>query len=300
MDIKKILDNFSKIKVAVIGDVMLDRYVIGPVHRLSPEAPVPLVKQEKDFFTLGGAANTAANIESLGGKVFLFGYVAEDAEAEALREELNAKRIQHKLFSCLDCTTLKTRIIGDKQQIVRIDREVEAKASSMLEERLLEEVFSINPDILVASDYGKGVLSTYLFSSLKERAKKRGIRIIVDPRPQNKDNYREVYLVTPNLKEAEDMTGLKEPEEIGRRLQKELGSNVLLTRGPEGMSLFEGDKIVNIPTFAIEVYDVTGAGDTVVAVSALSIASGVSLEEAAILANHAAGIVVSRIGTATV
>lgn len=302
MDIKAVLDRFSKTKIAVIGDVILDHFIYGEVERISPEAPVPIVKVEqgKEFYELGGAANTAANIASLGGEAFLLGYTGEDYEKSILLRRLSETKIHYRLLPALKQTIIKTRVVASNQQIVRIDKEIPAEVPCEIEEKLMREIQTINPDIIIVSDYAKGFVTSGLFFMLKEYAQINRKKIIVDPRPKNKINYIGVYLVTPNLKEAIEMTGMKNIEEIGRKLQEELSTNVLLTRGKDGITLFEKEKIVNIPTAAKEVYDVMGAGDTVVAVVALSIASGLNLEQASYLANNAAGIVVGKKGTATV
>jgi len=301
MEFKRAIDNFPDTNIAVIGDIILDSYLYGNCERLSPEAPVPIVKKDSIIHELGGAANVAANISSLGGKVYLLGYYAQDDIGEILIEKLKEKNIDYKLFPVLSETSHKTRIIGNKrQQICRIDEEERANASSEIEKKLIEEIFSLNPDIIVASDYAKGALSRNLFLEMKERAKRKDKRIIVDPRPQNKWNYDAVYLITPNIKEGREMSNGRNAEEIGKILQRELNSNILLTRGEEGMTLFEREKVYHLPTKAREVYDVTGAGDSVAAVVALSLASGLNLEKSAFLANHVAGIVVGKPGTATV
>ncbi|MDD5191836.1 MAG: D-glycero-beta-D-manno-heptose 1-phosphate adenylyltransferase [Candidatus Nanoarchaeia archaeon] len=305
MDIKEILNNFSKAKIAVIGDIMLDNFIYGIVDRVSPEAPVIIVKETGSDCKLGGAANVAANISSLNGKVSLFGYTGDDEYRKILMKQFEDKNIDSFLLPVLEKTTKKTRIIGiigedKRQQIVRIDQECYAGVTEEVEEKLAKAVCNRNPDIIIASDYAKGGLTNSLFSKIREYSNKT--RIIIDPKPKNKENYYGAYLITPNTKEAREMSQLdsNNVEEIGRYLQNRFRSNILITRGKEGMSLFEGGKIIDLPTQAREVYDVTGAGDTVIAVMGLGLASGLNLEESADLANHAAGIVVGRAGTATV
>ncbi|MDP3026924.1 MAG: bifunctional heptose 7-phosphate kinase/heptose 1-phosphate adenyltransferase [Nanoarchaeota archaeon] len=298
MDIKKVLDNFSRAKIAVVGDVILDNYIYGSVDRISPEAPVPIVKVEREICELGGSGNVAANISSLGGKVHLSGYIGIDNAADVLKQKLSEQGIDCNLFNILKQTTQKTRVIGNNHQITRIDRESCESISREFEEKLAEEINKEKPDIIIASDYAKGCLTGSLFSLIKKH--NEGTRIIIDPKPRNKINYAGVYLITPNLKEAREITGLENINEIGKKLQEIYCCNVLLTMGKEGMSLFEGKKIINLPTQAREVYDVSGAGDTVIAVIGLGLASGLSLEESAYLANTAAGIVVGKAGTASV
>jgi len=301
MDIEKVLDNFSKVKIAVVGDVMLDSYIYGSVDRISPEAPVLILKANEEVYELGGAANVAKNIVSLGGNVTLFGYVGKDSAKDILFKKLNEENVGFQLFDVLEKTTQKIRLMGDRQhQMLRLDKESYAKALEDIEERLAKGVCDKNPDIIIFSDYAKGCLTGSLFSKIKKYNPET--KIIVDPKPKNKENYYDVYLITPNSKEAEEMSQLDSGniDNIGKYLKNKFRSNILITKGKEGMSLFEGDKIINFPTQAREIYDVTGAGDTVVAIISLCIASGLSLEDSAYLANHGAGIVVGKAGTATV
>lgn len=296
MEIKEILNNFSKARIAVVGDVMLDSYVYGNVERVSPEAPVPVVKINKEIFELGGAGNVAENVSSLGGEVCLFGYIGNDQAGKILLDKLNEYKIKNHLFPVLRETIQKTRIVGNNQQITRIDKEERIILTKEIEEVLISQIFIYNPDILIISDYAKGTITENLISKIKNR----GIKIIIAPKPESKIDCSNIYLILPNLKEVKEITGLKNVEDAGRMLQEKYNSNVLITKGKDGMTLFEKDKIINLPTQAKEVYDVSGAGDTVVASLGLSLASGASLEQAAVLANHAAGIVVSKSGTATV
>ncbi len=305
MDIHELLEGFPDKKIAVIGDIMLDRYIYGSVNRISPEAPVPVVKQENEFFNLGGAANVASNISSLQGRTYLFGYTGNDKERDILMKELYDNEIEPCLIGVLDNTILKTRIGNSHYQIVRLDREQEIKAGEKLEKKVVEQVFEIEPDMIIVSDYAKGSISKNLISNLKKQAKDKDVRILVDPKPKNKENYKDVYLVTPNLKEALEIAGIENKEKVyeaGRYLQDYFNSNIVLTRGKDGMTVFENnsDKAINFPTRAKSVYDITGAGDTVVASMALALCCGLSLEESANFANHAAGIVVSKKGTSTV
>jgi D-beta-D-heptose 7-phosphate kinase/D-beta-D-heptose 1-phosphate adenosyltransferase len=305
MDIHKLLEGFLDKRVAIIGDIMLDRYIYGSVNRISPEAPVPVVKQEAEFFNLGGAANVAANVSSLYGKSFLFGYTGDDKERDILMNELCNNEIEPCLIGVLDNTILKTRIGNSHYQIVRLDREQEIKVDKKIEEKLVQQIFEIKPDIIIVSDYAKGSISKNLISNLKNQAKDDNVRIIIDPKPKNMEHYKDVYLVTPNFKEALEMAGIEDNEKVyeaGRYLQDYFNSNIVLTRGKDGMTLFENnsERAVNFPTRAKSVYDITGAGDTVVASIALALCCGLSLEESANFANHAAGIVVSKKGTSTV
>jgi D-beta-D-heptose 7-phosphate kinase / D-beta-D-heptose 1-phosphate adenosyltransferase len=296
MNLKEILSGFSNKRIAVIGDVMLDSYVCGEVHRINPEAPVQIVDIKNKIYEIGGAGNVAANISSLGGEAFLFGYIGDDESGKILIDKLKENGIQCYLPAISAKTTLKTRIIGNNRQLLRMDEESYSIASRKIEEEIVEHLEEFNPEVIVASDYAKGVLTESLFGEMKMLEKK----IIVDPKPQNKENYFGVYLITPNLKEAKKMSGLENIDKIGEKLQNDYGCRILITQGKDGMTLFEQGKIINIPTQAKEVFDVTGAGDTVIATIALSLAYGSDLERAAFLANHAAGIVVGKAGTATV
>jgi D-glycero-beta-D-manno-heptose-7-phosphate kinase len=295
---EEIIHNFSNAKVAVIGDVMLDIFVYGTVERISPEAPVPILKKEERILCLGGAANVAANVASLGGKVTLFGYTGKDRKSKTFRSLLSKKFINFNLFPILKRTISKTRIIGNNNhQIVRIDRDEFALPNQEDEEKILNSLIELSPDIIVLSDYAKGTLTKNLCSKIIEKFPDK---VIADPKPKNKDFYSNIYLITPNLKEAIEMSNASNVESSGKRLQEEIKSNVLVTCGKDGMVLFDKSDIFHFPTFAKEVFDVTGAGDTVVSALALSLASGASLKDASSIANYAAGIVVGKKGTATV
>lgn len=297
--------------VGVVGDVMLDRFVWGKVSRISPEAPVPVVTIEREDYHLGGAANVARNIASLGGSPLLLGIVGEDEAGESLRRALTERGLSADsvLSDVSRRTTVKTRIIAHSQQVVRADWEstediagdVESKCISLLEEVVRRS------KALVLSDYSKGSLTPKVIERAIAAAKKRGIAILVDPKVHRYRLYRGVTLVTPNLSEAERFTGIdvrseSDLEGAARRILDELECDaVLITRGEQGMSLFERARpAFHIETSAREVFDVTGAGDTVIATAALALASGEGMMNAAALANRAAGIVVGKLGTATV
>lgn len=311
MDVKKVLDKFAESRILVLGDVMLDCYKFGDVDRISPEAPVGIFieDKEKKSYRLGGAANTAANIASLAGEggVSLFGYIGNDNRGEIIEKQLRDLGIQNYLNKLLEYTTLKTRFIARNQQVFREDDDCYADVSREIEERLVRGIHWQDFDVIVASDYAKGTLSRDLLRTIFYNAKRNKKKVILDPKPENKFNYygysAAPYIITPNSKEALQMSGQGDIENAGKWLQQEFGNktNVLVTRGPEGMTLFEiGKKPIHIPTAAKKVYDVSGAGDTVTGMMAHGIAAGLSLEEAAFLANHAAGIVVGEMGTATV
>ena len=309
-DLIRIVDQFKNKKILVLGDVMLDKYIWGEVARISPEAPVQIVNVVKEEYVPGGASNVAANIAELGAKVWMVGVVGNDETRNKLIGEIAKKNINSD-FLISDPekrTILKVRVFGRNQQLLRFDYEKKGDISSSTEEKLLSSVKKIirEIDAIIISDYAKGTITKRLMENLKRISGKSSMKIIVDPKPEHKEFYKNVTLITPNTAEAKKMIGLSEEDEedikvIGKTLLKELNSNVLITRSEKGMSLFEKDgKTLNIPTFAKEVYDIIGAGDTSVAALALALASGASLEESAIIANHAAGITVGKVGTSTV
>ena len=307
-DLKRILDNFKNIKIGVVGDLMLDDYIYGTVERISPEAPVPVVNVKEEKFVLGGAANEVNNLASLGAKTICFGVIGNDANGERLLGAFADKKIDVSgLIRDKERTTIvKRRIIGSNQQLLRIDWEDITPISTFLEYALLRNIESKidELDAVILSDYDKGVLTPMVAKEIVRMCRDRGKIVTVDPKPKNALNYYGATSMTPNRKEAKECLGMERAtnmEEVGKELKKKLQlDNLLLTRSEEGMSLFIEDKIVNIPTFAKEVYDVTGAGDTVISVFTLAAASGVSWHEAAKIANTAAGVVVGKMGTSTV
>lgn len=307
-DLKRILDNFKNIKIGVVGDLMLDDYIYGTVERISPEAPVPVVNVKEEKFVLGGAANVVNNLASLGAKTICFGVIGNDANGERLLGTFADKKIDVSgLIRDKERTTIvKRRIIGSNQQLLRIDWEDITPISTFLEYALLRNIESKidELDAVILSDYDKGVLTPMVAKEIVRMCRDRGKIVTVDPKPKNAMNYYGATSMTPNRKEAKECLGMERAtnmEEVGKELKEKLKlDNLLLTRSEEGMSLFIEDKIVNIPTFAKEVYDVTGAGDTVISVFTLAAASGVSWHEAAKIANTAAGVVVGKMGTSTV
>lgn len=307
-DLKRILDNFKNIKIGVVGDLMLDDYIYGTVERISPEAPVPVVNVKEEKFVLGGAANVVNNLASLGAKTICFGVIGNDANGERLLGAFADKKIDVSgLIRDKERTTIvKRRIIGSNQQLLRIDWEDITPISTFLEYALLRNIESKidELDAVILSDYDKGVLTPMVAKEIVRMCRDRGKIVTVDPKPKNAMNYYGATSMTPNRKEAKECLGMERAtnmEEVGKELKKKLQlDNLLLTRSEEGMSLFIEDNIVNIPTFAKEVYDVTGAGDTVISVFTLAAASGVSWHEAAKIANTAAGVVVGKMGTSTV
>lgn len=291
---EELLLKFQDQKVVVVGDVMLDKYLEGEVKRINVEAPVPIVNLKREFFELGGAANVAANIVNLGGRASLFGFVGRDPGGETIKKLLREKKIDFFLDEN-SMTTEKTRVIGENQQLLRYDKEETSEKlfSAEIKNALLKEVKEAK--IIIISDYAKGTITKDLMNLLSDSKKK----IIVDPKPKNRDLYKEVFLIKFNERESLLMSSCKNISDAGNYLKENLNANVIITRGAEGMSLFLGERI-DIPTYAKEVYDITGAGDTAIATLALAFASGSQIIEAAILANHAASIAVSKKGTKTV
>ena len=310
----KILETLPRLadqKVMIVGDLMLDYYVFGTVSRISPEAPVPVVRVERERYVLGGAGNVARNVASLGGDPLLVGAVGKDDDGKKLGD------------LCLDAgiaaltepdpgriTTRKTRILAHNQQVVRVDRENGPGLDKRHADRLLEAVADRLPDygVVILSDYDKGLLSTPLLKRLAAlfAAQKPRPLVLVDPKPRNFEIYAGVDLLTPNAKETAEGTGIRLEGraaiiKAGLALFRKLKpKNLLITLGADGMVLFEGpDKIRHIPTVAQKVFDVTGAGDTVIASIGLALAAGADLPTACALANFAAGIVVGQVGAAT-
>jgi rfaE bifunctional protein kinase chain/domain len=293
MTYRKILNEFKKKKILIIGDLILDRYIWGKVNRISPEAPVPVVEVTDEDFLLGGASNVANNIVSLGGHATIVGLAGNDRAGEMLMKMLKEKGVQcDGVFLGSRPTTVKTRIIAHNQQVVRFDKEVKDKVDGKIFKRFLEYIRSAvqNHDAVIISDYKKGVASSELVRKVVKYSRPGDVFVSVDPKVGHFHYYKNVSLITPNVKSLIS---------AGKALIRKLSCNaVLITRGEYGMSLFKKDKVVHIPTVARTVYDVTGAGDTVIATFTIAYAAGASEEEAAVIANHAAGIVVGEIGTA--
>ncbi|OGF50147.1 MAG: hypothetical protein A2231_11900 [Candidatus Firestonebacteria bacterium RIFOXYA2_FULL_40_8] len=305
----KILKKFNSTRVLVLGDVILDEYIFGKVNRISPEAPVPVVEEESRSLLPGGAAYVASHISNLGGKAHLVSVIGDDVYGEKVSGELSKKGISSfGLVKDFDRPTiLKTRVIAQHQQIVRIDSEKRTHVSNLIAREMLGKVETLmdEVDVVIISDYGKGVVIPSVFKEVIKLAKKKKIKIAVDPKPAYCLLYKGVTVITPNAKEAEGSVHKIIKDEaslyaVGKELLAKIKSDsVLITRGEHGMTLFEkGKKPVTIPTYAREVYDVTGAGDTVIAVLAMALASKASLLDASYLANFAAGVVVGKIGTA--
>lgn len=287
---------------------MLDKYYFGRVERISPEAPVPIVNICKEESRLGGAANVANNIASLGGQPLLCGVIGHDLLGRETERISRQKNIQTILLRTLYPTITKARIIGEKQQIVRVDYEekIELKSNEL---RILKETIQTHLpeyDILVISDYGKGLISEEFCTYLIRYARKIGKRIIVDPKGKNWKKYSGADIVTPNVKELSDIIGYTVPntdraiEKAAREvIEANQLTSLLVTRSEKGMSLISNTAPIHIPTHSEEVFDVSGAGDTVVATLSICLASGFNMADAMKTANIAAGIVVKKIGTAT-
>ncbi len=308
--LRAVLARFAGRRILVLGDLMLDRYLWGRVERISPEAPVPVVEVERESFTLGGAGNVAANLRALGAEPLLVGVVGDDPDGARLMETLRGGGVATPgvVRDPGRPTTVKTRIIAHAQQVVRADREsradVEGAALEALHGALAEAIARC--DGMIVSDYGKGVITRRSVERALGLARERSLTVSVDPKESHIDAYRGVSILTPNQHEAGYMQGRRITDEaslleVGWGLQKRLDAEaVLVTRGPEGMSLFERTgRCTHLPTVAREVYDVTGAGDTVVSVVALALAAGADYPVACHLANHAAGVVIREVGTAS-
>lgn len=313
-DIESMIESirtFPRYRVLVVGDIMMDEFLWGEVSRISPEAPVPVVKVERETFLLGGAANVVNNLIGLKGQVLLAGVVGADGMGRRLVRKLEGLGTSTAGIVVEEGrpTAIKTRVIAHNQQVVRVDRE----KVGPIQLRTLKTLLSIvrrqieHIDGIVISDYGKGVVSQELIEGIKAISEGKDIPILVDPKPKNLHWYDQVTLITPNHLEAEEAVGKKiETEEdllwAGRSLlRKTRCRSVLITRGKEGMTLFmKNSRVEHIPTVAQKVFDVTGAGDTVIATLALSLLAGMTMIQACRTANYAAGIVVGEVGTAAV
>lgn len=310
LQLEESMVRFSQQPILVVGDLILDRFVWGRVERISPEAPVPVVEVVRETVHLGGAANVASNLASLGAKPLVVGAIGDDKEGEELLEEFHKQGISSEgvLRDKQRITSTKTRIIAEHQQICRTDRENRKALSGPLLEGVvsLYENYMERAGAIIVSDYGKGGLSVRILQTLIQQSRRAGKFLAVDPKDRDFSIYRKASLVTPNKREAEVASGVNIVDEESLLkaghilLETTAAQSVLITRGEEGMTLFEADRHFNVPTVAREVFDVTGAGDTVIAVLALAVAAGSSMRVAAGLANHAAGVVVGKLGTASV
>ena len=307
----ELLGKMGDRNIVVLGDVMLDEFLWGEVTRISPEAPVPVVDIRRESTHLGGAANVLANLVALGAQACVVGVVGDDFAGERIRSSVRDKSaLQADGALVIDNsrpTTIKTRIIAQQQMVVRADREHRTPVNGQTEDLIVSAIKAAleNTHALVVSDYDKGVVTARILAEALPLAYGR-MPVLIDPKLRNFAAYRPATLITPNHHEALRMAGLEEDSDEGlkmaaRAIRGRLSCDaVLITRGDRGMMLVEGDRDpINVQTAAREVFDVTGAGDTVIAALAAALAAGASMTEAAVLANHAACIVVGKLGTAT-
>jgi D-beta-D-heptose 7-phosphate kinase/D-beta-D-heptose 1-phosphate adenosyltransferase len=307
----ELIRRFRDVRVLVVGDLMLDQFVWGRVHRISPEAPVPVVQVTAEDVRPGGAGNVVSNVAALGGRPAACGIVGRDVAGRRLLDALGALGADTAgvVVARSGATTQKTRIIAHQQQVVRLDRETGPTADGASARRVLDFVLRRRKrfDVLVVSDYAKGAVGPELLAALAEAQARDPFRWVVDPKRAHFAHYRRASLMKPNREEAGEAAGVDIRDRISLRaagarlLARWEADAVLISRGEEGMALFRRDGHVReFPTVAREVFDVTGAGDTVLATCALALGAGGTLEEATVLANHAAGVVVGKVGTATV
>jgi D-glycero-beta-D-manno-heptose-7-phosphate kinase len=307
----KAIQKFRNKRILVFGDMMLDRFIYGAVSRISPEAPVPVVEIRSENICLGGAANVAANISSLGGIPVPLGVAGNDNDGNHLREEFHAlgSPLGGLIADKDRPTSIKTRIIAHHQQVCRTDREDRSPLPAAVQLQILEKFKAAlaSIDAIIVSDYAKGLLSPPLLKRTLPLAKVARKIVCVDPKVSDFSIYKPATVITPNAAEAERASGIgisnkRDLLRAGKKILQDSGiKHLLITRGEEGMALFENESSVTyIPTIAQEVFDVTGAGDTVISTLALSLVAGLSILEAAILSNIAAGIVVGKLGTASI
>lgn len=308
---KKFLESFSELNVLIVGDVMLDRYWWGSVSRISPEAPVPVVNLENMSLVAGGAANVAANVAGLGAKPFLIGIIGEDEEAGFFSEILKEKNISSDFLvkSSNRRTTIKTRVIAHSQHVVRIDQETKLKLTEREEENIWKRIEKLidSADVIIVSDYGKGIITENITSRLITIARGKDKFVMVDPKGKNYHKYKGATILTPNRFEVAEVLQLEDYEQstienAGQQMLNDYSlDSLLITQGEAGMTLFEKNgKTTHLPVSARNVYDVTGAGDTVIACLATAVGGKATLMKAAKFANQAAGLVVEQMGTTAI
>lgn len=307
--VQQIISRFPSLRILVLGDFMLDHFVMGRVDRISPEAPVPIVDVDTEAFHLGGAGNVVMNGKALGAQMIPLGVIGNDWAAERIRELFLEEQLSADgLLTSERPTTLKTRILAHQQQVVRVDREQRTPISEELQNQLANHFLEIidSVDGVIISDYAKGTLTPALLAKILPEARKRDKLVCLDPKTRYFSSYTPVTIITPNQNEASSLLGYpivseEDLKEAAQRILKLIDCTALLiTRGDKGMALFSNGEFKLVPTKAREVYDVTGAGDTVITTVCLALAAGAEMIEAVELANAAAGIVVGKIGTATV
>lgn len=304
-DLKEALEQFKNQPILVIGDLMLDAYTYGDILRISPEAPVPVLLKKDEKFVPGGAGNVAYNLAALGGRVGLCGILGQDESGDILLEILKEKKIDTEfvIHDKTRPTTIKRRFVAGNNQLIRVDEEYTDNLDEKNEAKLL---ILLNKEIknfkcIVLSDYAKGFFSSNLTKGIIKIAKENKVLMIADIKPKNMALFKGVDLITPNLKEAKEMTGLIDIGDIGKKLVEYFKADIMVTRGEEGIIIFTKKGLSHdFPTKKIKVFDVSGAGDTVIAVTALSLMSGLNLEDAAFLANHAGCLAVQKPGTAAI
>ncbi|HPD18585.1 MAG: D-glycero-beta-D-manno-heptose-7-phosphate kinase [Candidatus Goldbacteria bacterium] len=307
-DLKKIVKKFRGKRILVVGDLMLDKYIWGNVTRISPEAPIPIVHVTKEETKPGGAANVVLNLIALGAKVFCAGIVGKDDAGRELVSYLKKNGVDCSaiIMDSERPTTIKTRVIAHQQQVVRIDKENGQPIRQEMLDKIVKKIKRMKDkiDAAVLSDYNKGIFTANTVQEIITTL--RGKIITADPKPKNLKFFRNVTLISPNKKEASEATGITMENErdilhAARDLKNTINAEaILITRGEEGMSLYDGSNLDTIPTRAREVYDVTGAGDTVISTVTAALSAGASFKEASLIANIAAGIVVAEVGVATV
>src|SRR5262245_48289780 len=307
--VQQIISRFPSLRILVLGDFMLDHFVMGKVDRISPEAPVPIVDVDEESFHLGGAGNVVMNGKMLGAQMIPLGVIGNDWAAERIHELFLEEQLPADgLLTSERPTTVKTRILAHQQQVVRVDREQRTPISDDLQNQLGKQFLELldSVDGVIISDYSKGTLTPSLLAQILPAAHKRNKLVCLDPKTRHFSSYTPVTVITPNQAEASSLLGYpivseKDLMEAARRILKMIKCKALLiTRGDKGMALFTNGELKLVPTKAREVYDVTGAGDTVVTTLCLALAAGAQMIEAVELANAAAGVVVGKIGTATV
>lgn len=309
--LEKIIKNFTGKKILVVGDLMLDEYLVGKTTRLSPEAPVPIVEIEKINYVPGGAANAANNVKSLGDETILVGIIGNDQNGQTLIKLLKKQGIKTTgVFRDPERpTTLKSRIVSQGQQVVRVDKESHKPISNKVEKKILnfikEKIHDV--DIILISDYAKGVVTPILSQTIIKLANKIGKRVLIDPKGEDFSKYQGCFMITPNLNELETVLKIqakntKDLSQFTKMLLANIGSEAILTTlGANGMVLTEkSGKHTAIPAIDVKVVDISGAGDTAIATFALSLTAGANLYEAMLISTYASSVTISKMGTATV